>query len=241
MTTDTPKLLSNLGYMSTPERPCGNVGFKTERSPLHRPSVASVAASTLRREILDGKHFSGEQLRETQLATRLGVSRNTIRQAYRTLEMEGLLTHKPHHGVFVASFNLQRIEELYAFRRSAECGAILSLDGPRARHLGSHLTEILQDGSRTLAERNNAFHLSIAAASQSPELFNTAESIQAQLRLCFLSCPEAEGLHMRFAEHHWPIAQALSSSQIARATKLLQAYHADSFDAVTKALGLRDA
>nr|WP_240393880.1 GntR family transcriptional regulator [Corynebacterium lactis] len=64
--------------MSTPERIRDILGIGTEASPLHQPAVADTAAATLRQEILNGQHFSGEQLREAQLAARLKVSRNSI-------------------------------------------------------------------------------------------------------------------------------------------------------------------
>jgi len=121
-------------------------------------SVADATATVLRREILAGKHYSGEQLRETQLAARLQVSRNTIRQAYRKLESEGLLTHIPHHGVFIASFDKERIRELYAFRHVAECGTLRSLSKSQAKLLGKEILSLC--GSQSSLNLPNGICLS---------------------------------------------------------------------------------
>ncbi|MFW9253307.1 GntR family transcriptional regulator [Corynebacterium amycolatum] len=205
----------------------------------HDVSVADVTATVLRREILAGKHYSGEQLRETQLAARLQVSRNTIRQAYRKLESEGLLTHIPHHGVFIASFDKERIRELYAFRHVAECGTLRSLSTSQAKLLGEEILSICgSQSSLNLPERNNAFHLAIVRASGSPDLLATAESIQAQLRLCFLSYPQSIELHARYADRHISIAKGLIEDTPHHAADLLSAYLNESFDAVTAALPL---
>ncbi|MEB2597605.1 GntR family transcriptional regulator [Corynebacterium amycolatum] len=204
-------------------------------------SVADVTATVLRREILAGKHYSGEQLRETQLAARLQVSRNTIRQVYRKLESEGLLTHIPHHGVFIASFDKQRIRELYAFRHVAECGTLRSLSKSQAKLLGEEILSICgSQSSLSLPERNNAFHLAIVRASGSPDLLATAESIQAQLRLCFLSYPQSIELHARYADRHISIAKVLIEDTPNHAADLLSAYLNESFGAVTAALPLAD-
>lgn len=237
----TQKRLSSLYYMTTPGKILDYLNRASSGDNPRDVSVADVAATTLRQEILAGQHFCGEQLRETQLAARLEVSRNTIRQAYRKLESEGLLTHIPHHGVFVAGFDKKRISELYAFRRVAECGTLRSLSVSQARLLGEEILPICGPlPSFNLPERNNAFHLAIIGASGSPDLFTAAESIQAQLRLCFLSYPQSAELHAQYAERHVDIANALIDGSPARAADLLSDYLDESFDVVTAALPLTE-
>lgn len=222
--------------MTTPEVAGDLHELALELSPDTCSTAAQAAAATLRDEIMNGAHFSGEQLRETRLAAQLKVSRNTIREAYRKLEGEGLLIHKPHQGVYVATFDERRIAQLYAFRRSAECGTVYSLSAARARDLGARLTEIINDDQLTTVERNNRFHLAIVAASGSPELLSAAKSIQAQLQLCFVSYPESDALHLRFAGRHPAIADALLAGNISDATEALGRYFSESIDAVTVGL-----
>lgn len=203
----------------------------------HTLTAADLAASLLRREILAGQHYSGEQLRETHIAARLGLSRNTIREAYRKLEAEGLVTHIPHRGVYVAKYDVSRIRELYAFRRVTECGTICSLSDAETRQLAEKLKSIYsQKNTAMAADRNNAFHCAIVGASGSPELTNASESIFAQLRLCFLAYPDSDALHNEFEQRHSEIIEALEQGDSKTATSILEQYLEDSFATLREAL-----
>ncbi|MGH7320649.1 MAG: FCD domain-containing protein, partial [Candidatus Rokuibacteriota bacterium] len=51
-----------------------------------------------------------------ELAERYGISKSPIREAFRLLEQEGLVTAYPRRGVTVTKINRRDIEELYAIR-----------------------------------------------------------------------------------------------------------------------------
>jgi DNA-binding GntR family transcriptional regulator len=97
-----------------------------DRSPIHRVSVADQVAGILRQRILDGELRPGSALPEIPLATSLGVSRNTMREAVRILSLEGLLKRNIHRGVTVAQLSLRDVEEIYDLRRMVEVQAILA-------------------------------------------------------------------------------------------------------------------
>ena len=61
-------------------------------SHLDRTTLRERALRALRRAITSGQYRPGDYLGETELATHLGVSRGTVRQALRHLEHEGLVT-----------------------------------------------------------------------------------------------------------------------------------------------------
>lgn len=56
----------------------------------------------LRERIINGELKPGEKLREIQMAKELKTSRTPIREAFRVLQAEGLLEHKPNCSVTVA-------------------------------------------------------------------------------------------------------------------------------------------
>jgi DNA-binding FadR family transcriptional regulator len=63
------------------------------RLPLRTPRVAEVVAAELRRRILDGELANGSELPpEATLLHQFPASRPSLREAFRTLETEGLLT-----------------------------------------------------------------------------------------------------------------------------------------------------
>ena len=101
-----------------------------ERSQIHRVSVADQVAGILRQRILEGELRPGAPLLEIPLATALGVSRNTMREAMRILALEGLLKRNIHRGVVVAQLSLQDVEEIYHLRRMLEIPAVLTADMP---------------------------------------------------------------------------------------------------------------
>ena len=66
--------------------------------------------------ILDGRLVPGTHLRETQVARSLGVSRNTLREALRSLAEHGLVTHHPHRGVVVTDLTVDDVADLFRLR-----------------------------------------------------------------------------------------------------------------------------
>ncbi len=113
-------------------------GSTMDRTQLNRVSVADQVAALLRQRILDGELRPGTQLQELPLASSLGVSRNTMREAIRILALEGLLRRNLHRGAAVAQLSLQDVREIYQLRRMFELSAVLA-----ARHRDpDHLQEI---------------------------------------------------------------------------------------------------
>jgi DNA-binding GntR family transcriptional regulator len=97
-----------------------------ELAEINRTSVADQVASILRRRILDGELPPGTPLQEVPMASSLGVSRNTVREATRILSLEGLLKRNAHRGVVVAQLSLTDVAEIYQIRRLLEIPAVLA-------------------------------------------------------------------------------------------------------------------
>src|SRR5260370_31149580 len=97
---------------------------KMELAEINRISVADQVASILRRRILDGELLPGTALQEVPMATSLGVSRNTVREATRILSLEGLLKRSAQRGVAVAQLCLEDVAEIYRVRHLLEIPAV---------------------------------------------------------------------------------------------------------------------
>ena len=110
-----------------------------ERMLINRVSVADQVATLLRQRILDGEFRPGTQLQELPLASSLGVSRNTMREAIRILALEGLLRRSLHRGVAVSQLSLRDVKEIYQLRRMLELPAVLA-----ASHPGPEILEELR-------------------------------------------------------------------------------------------------
>src|SRR6478672_1422357 len=92
-------------------------------APMRKSATESVVEA-LRTAILVGRAGPGDRLAETALVARLDVSRNTVREAFRVLEHEGLVEHRPNRGVFVRRPSPAEARDVYRTRRILECGAL---------------------------------------------------------------------------------------------------------------------
>jgi DNA-binding GntR family transcriptional regulator len=93
---------------------------------LNRVSVADQVAALLRQRILEGEFRPGTQMQEIPLASSMGVSRNTMREAIRILSLEGLLRRSMHRGAAVSQLSLHDVREIYQLRRMLELPAVLA-------------------------------------------------------------------------------------------------------------------
>ena len=73
------------------------------------PSVATRVAAELRRQIAEGTLPQRAKLKEEALSNELGVSRNTVREAFAELVSERLVVRQPNRGVVVASLGVKDI------------------------------------------------------------------------------------------------------------------------------------
>src|SRR3984893_12746159 len=95
-----------------------------DRTQITRVSVADQVAALLRQRILEGEVRPGTRLQELPLASSLGVSRNTMREAIRILSLEGLLRRSLHRGAAVSQLSLRDVQEIYQLRPMLELPAV---------------------------------------------------------------------------------------------------------------------
>jgi len=92
----------------------------------HSSTVQQVADG-LTAMILDGRLKPGERLRESVLAENLKLSRNTIREAVRSVQAGGLVRHRANHGAVVWDPTDAEIMDVYNARLHLEATAARSL------------------------------------------------------------------------------------------------------------------
>lgn len=84
-----------------------------------RRPLRDEAYLVLRRAILTGQFKPGERLIEREIATRIGLSRSPVREAFRRLEQERLVMVN-RQGVVVQALDPLEVEELYQVRQHLE-------------------------------------------------------------------------------------------------------------------------
>lgn len=127
------------------------------------------ALDGLRRAIVSGRLRPGQRVAQEEVAARLGVSVAPVREALRTLEQEGQVTHLPRRGYFVTALQTEDLEEIYALRKLLEARAarqaLASLDDVRMQRIeqaAGECAEAVQaaDVAAELAA-NRRFHFAI--------------------------------------------------------------------------------
>ena len=110
----------------------------------------------LREDILSGKYQEHEELKEVAIGEEMGVSRTPVREAFRQLELEGLIQIIPNKGAYVTGITQKDVKDIYMIRSL--------LEGLCARWATEHITkEQMEEMEENvyleqLAELDNRFH-----------------------------------------------------------------------------------
>lgn len=74
----------------------------------------------IREDILEGKYKDHEELKEVAIGEELGVSRTPVREAFRQLELEGLIQIVPNKGAYVTGITAKDVHDIYMIRSLLE-------------------------------------------------------------------------------------------------------------------------
>ena len=84
-------------------------------------------AGEIRAAILRGDLPPGSRVKQEDLAGKLGVSREPVRQALLLLQREGLVQAEPNRGALVAPLDRERISDVYGLREAVETTVVATL------------------------------------------------------------------------------------------------------------------
>ena len=212
------------------------------KADLERASTAQKVADMLRERVLDGELEPGLRLSEEAIGGALGVSRNTLREAFRLLTRDRILVHEHSRGVFVRRPTGDDVRDLYAARRVIECGAL---------RLWNDVTEAQREAVRApvrqavaRAEKNDwtkagqaniQFHRRIVGLAGSMRLSDESDRLFAELMLAFRVAQEINDFYQTYVPWNLRIVDLLNSGDITQAVDQLHEY----FDAAEEDLVAR--
>jgi len=187
----------------------------------------------------------GAQIRQEEVAARLGVSRSPLREALRALESEGLVHHAANRGYFVTRLNAAELRQVYLMRKLLETEVLRSAHAPddadvaKLERLNGEVRAAA--GRRTPADMlraNREFHDALfdlspldLVVTQVRRLWNLSHPYQAT----YLWLP---GTRDRVVEEHEAMIEALRSSDRRLLVKLADTHRAEAEASV---LGLLEA
>jgi DNA-binding GntR family transcriptional regulator len=207
------------------------------------PTAAERAAELIRNSIFEGRFQPGTALPETALAEALRVSRNTVREAFRTLMNEHLLVYEAYKGMSVRTLAAADVEDIYRLRRMFELTAIDAVEaGSTLDH--AVLDAIIADGDRAAADgnwvgvgtANLRFHEALVAVHGSPRINELFRRLMTEMRLGFLAVPDAAGFHGSYHERNRGLRDHLVAGELAAARSALSAYLDEAVHEVAEAV-----
>ncbi|MFD4634574.1 GntR family transcriptional regulator [Streptomyces sp. NPDC058284] len=220
-------------------------GLADDRVLLGRTSTAERVSDILRARIAEGYFPPGTRLSEDSIGGALGVSRNTLREAFRLLTHERLLEHQLNRGVFVRVLTIEDVKDIYRMRRLVECAVVRGLGEPP--YALDAVADAVADGVRAAAEQewrsvstaNIHFHRELVALAGSARTDELMRSVLAELRLAFHVVDDPRRLHEPYLERNKQILAALLTGDAGRAERLLADYLEDSLEGLVEVYGRR--
>jgi DNA-binding GntR family transcriptional regulator len=163
-----------------------------ELTKLPRSRATDDVYDSLRQAILSHAFRPGDRLPITEIANKLGVSLTPVRHAIQKLASEGLIEVHPRSGTYVATLDVQDIEETFDIRSALECLAaeqaverVTDSDLDHLHELLRGLAEETADeaGLRRHEQLNSKLHATIVRVSGNRRLQEIHESLKANIQI----------------------------------------------------------
>lgn len=217
---------------------------------LHRVSTAEAVADALVGLIVSGTLRAGEPLRESSLSTKLGVSRNSLREAIRLLERSRLVKYEIHRGAIVSTPTQSDLTDLYLTRRQLELAGVRQK--PSAEQLATIVAayELLvttsqQKQAEPIVAADIGLHQAIVDLLGSERMSSFYQQICKELVFYFtvLSYTDEEYVNPETSviSRHESIFEAIVAGDRDLAHDLLEEHIEENYARLSEILTLRDA
>ncbi len=176
----------------------------------------------------------GERLYPGRLSKDLGVSVTPIREAFKILEVEGLVSISPRRGAVVANTSPAELREMQAVQAGLEYLAFDLMPDPAAITEADDLAALVAAADEALARgdiaacRNlsNAFHRGMVARSKNGQLQSLYDLLLRQAVIMEIYYPrQFSHVAVSIGEHH-TIVGAMRSGRIGDVVEALRAHWA---------------
>ncbi|RYG73756.1 GntR family transcriptional regulator [Lentibacillus lipolyticus] len=184
--------------------------------------LSELIADQLKRKIWNEDFQLGERLLETELADTFDVSRSTIREALKILEIEELVVSQARKGTYVTKFTDQDVDEIIELRTLIEARAftqaIQYLEEKHVKEL-----QAIVDQMKTKADENDwnalfdldmQFHSYVVQLCGNSRIIKIYDSLQVQIRTFLMHLDQYYSSHQAFYEEHKQLLQALVSKDV---------------------------
>ncbi len=196
-----------------------------------RKNLADAIYGRLKEDIFEFRLLPGDRFTESEIALRVGASRTPVREALYRLAAEGHIQVSSHSGWNVKPLDFALFDHLYDLRIILELAAVeklckltpaLGLDELRSIWLVTE-SERLSDGA-AVARLDEAFHLSLVAATGNPEMERVFGDLTERIRFIRrLDFTQPERIGQTYDEHAQVLRHILAG-RADRAMPLLRSH-----------------
>jgi DNA-binding GntR family transcriptional regulator len=204
---------------------------------LDRSTLRERALHALRSAITSGQYRPGDHLGEVELATSLGISRGTVREALRHLQQEGLITAGNRGMLQVNTLSAQEIRGLYQVRAALEGLAVTTIiSSPRRDEAVAALRTALSrlsDSSANFTERVEAdlgLHLLLCELAGNPMLVESWKHLEGRIRVAIMSHDVNQLPGIMSRDRHAPIVDAIEIGDASAAVEVVKQHMAVAAD-----------
>jgi len=194
----------------------------------------------LRGEILTCRLLPGEELREGELAARLNVSKQPVREALLRLERERLVTVLPRQGYRVNPVSLSDARDIFRLREVLEpaCAADVARAASADALGGLDRFKRFEGSPDAFIEANREFHCGLARLSPYPRMAAAiCDLVEQADRLTLVSLQAVRGRDpARLVAEHVAIVEAVQERNGRLAARLLRDHVAEAQERVVAAL-----
>ena len=202
-------------------------------SSLDRSTLRERALGALRSAITSGQYRPGDHLGEVELASHLGVSRGTVREALRHLQQEGLVTAGNRGMLRVNCLTPAEVRELFRVRAALEGLAVAEITASSARdaavvELRRALAKLADaDGDfATRVEADLGFHLRLCQLAGNSMLVEAWRNLEGRIRVAIMNRDPDNAPPMMSQDRHAPIIDAIERGDVPAAVGVLEGHMA---------------
>jgi len=188
-------------------------------------SLSNLALDFIRSRIIEGDWPQGSRLKEEDLARSLGVSRACIREAFVSLEAEGLVRKVPNKYTEVIRFEEEDVEDIVMLRCAIEVlsaetcirkGTVPLKELKRQVQKIESITSETTQNIRGYVEADLDLHEIIVYGSRNRRAAGIWNGIKSQMKTLLFSVIRSNCVRFRLAsvEDHNVIVRALASSDV---------------------------
>jgi len=174
-------------------------------------SAAATIEKDLRRSIIELELLPGTRLSEQDIATKLGVSRQPVREALIRLANSRLIEIRPHRGTVVARISAKEMTEALFVRQSVEIAVVAkaaqNFDAWQRKRIASLLVKQAEAAEKLdhagFREHDEAFHIAIATGAGGGIAWLAIADMKTHMdRVCNMTLQSEADMARRVREHN---------------------------------------